>query len=317
MQRKNVINLLNDELENLIDEYREVHLDGAFYTPSFIIPLVCYLNSNPIDKEKFGVHPDNKSYFTTIGLYKQLWNKNDSFIRNNCGKTYSPVIRLDSAEHVDKATTDIGNCIHSMLEGKRSEGVAKLLDVIGELHDNVWSHGKSTGFSMAQTYIDPKLGNRFIEFTIADKGRGFLTEMISVGKIVNSHQEAIEWCIQEGNSTKHADDEDAWMQRVPGDLIGNNPMGVFGGEIDENHHQGLGLFHLIDLIESFSGELYLISGNTALHISNNKRSYHKLKHDWKGVVISCRFFQDKLINTVHRNTIKDEKIDSIIKILRG
>lgn len=317
MARKNVKNLL-DELSNLIDEYGEVHLERAFYTPSYVIPLVTYLNSHPIQSNKFGVDPgENKSYFQTVGLYKQLWGITDNLYRGNCGRTYSPIIRLDSTEHVDRATTEIGSCIKNMVDQAQSTGISKLIDVIGEVHDNVWSHGKSTGFSMAQIYTDLQTKQRFIEFTLGDQGLGFLREMRRAGKNAYDHKDAIEWCIQKGHSTKHANDEDPWLQRVPMDLVGQNPMGNFGGEIDENHHQGLGLFHLINLVESFNGELYLISGNVALHIKNKLRTYLRLPNEWNGVIISCRFDKHELLSTDLVKPIDDEKINDIIKRLRG
>ncbi len=43
---------------------------------------------------------------------------------------------------------------------------------------------------------------------------------------IESHQDAIEWCIQEGNSSKHADLQDDWAQQVPGDYMGGNLFGA-------------------------------------------------------------------------------------------
>lgn len=317
MLRKNVIQLLAT-LSDLVDEYGEVHLEKAFYTPSYIIPLVAFLNRNRIDLNKFGVDPQyNKSYFQTIGLYKQLWGVDDHIKRNNCGRNYSPIVRLDSVEHVDQATTEIGSCIQNMLDHSGSSGLSKLLNVIGEVHDNVWSHGKSTGFSMAQIYIDPDLQQKFIEFTLADEGLGFLREMKRAGKDIASHKDAIDWCIQEGNSTKHANDENSWLQRVPMDLLGDNPMGEFGGDVEDNHHQGLGLFHLIELVQSFNGELYLVSGDTALHIKNNQKFYLSLNCEWRGVIISCRFDKTELLSSVNSKPVDDKNIRNIINRLRG
>lgn len=316
MIRKNVINLL-DEIDRLQDEYNEIHLEQAMYTPSYLIPLVSFLYQQPIEFRKFGVSPKNKSYFTTIGLYKELWGHDDQLVRSNCGNTYSPIVRLDSLEHVDQATTKICSCINNMIRNQKAKGIWNLYSVIGELHDNVWSHGKSTGFSMAQSYTEFGSDKRYLEFTLADKGFGLLGEMKRAGKLVANHQEAIEWCIKEGNSTKHADDEDSWKQRIPFDLIGEDPMRGFGGEVSDNHHQGLGLAHLINLVESFNGELYLVSGNIALHIKNNQRNYLECNHLWKGVIISCRFDQCDLLSSIRPNNIADQSVNDIIKRLRG
>ena len=316
MIRKNVLHLLN-EIDDLKDEYNEIHLEEAMYTPSYLIPLVSYLYQYSIEYNKFGVHQRNKNYFITIGLYRQLWEHHDQWNRANCGNTYSPIVRLNSIEHVDQATTEICNCINNMVSGSKSRGIGSLYSVIGELHDNVWSHGKSTGFSMAQSYKEFANDKRYLEFTLADKGFGLLGEMKRAGEDINDHQLAIEWCIQEGNSTKHERDEDPWKQRLPSDLIGDDPMGGFGGEISDNHHQGLGLAHLIKLVENFNGELYLVSGNMALHIKNNQRKYLRCNHDWKGVIISCRFDQHELISSVRPNNIADQNVNDIIKRLRG
>ncbi|MDO9316599.1 MAG: hypothetical protein Q7V56_00160 [Gammaproteobacteria bacterium] len=70
------------------------------------------------------------------------------------------------------------------------------MNVVGELHDNVWSHGKSTGFSMAQKFKVPYEEDYFIEFALADMGLGLRGEMIRAGKEVSSHEAAIEWCLK-------------------------------------------------------------------------------------------------------------------------
>ncbi|WP_347453402.1 hypothetical protein [Acinetobacter thermotolerans] len=315
MARKNVINLLN-ELDSLIDDYGEVYLEKAFYTPSYLVPLTTYLYFEKVPYNKFDLDPYNLSYLKTIGFYRQLWGKVDGYQRLKNGHTYASIACLDSPEHVNQVNTEISSCLTKLVGEQRSEGFLKLIDVIGEVHDNVWAHGCSTGFSMAQTYEDPITHKKFIEFTLADQGRGFLREVKSVGLSISSHKDAIEWCIQKGNSTKLVTADD-WRQRVPGDFVGNNPMGRFGGQIRESHHQGYGLFHLIDLVENFNGELYLISGNAALHIKNKKRAYLRLKNEWQGVIISCRFDRDELLSSDIGKPVDDEKLSNIIRRLRG
>lgn len=315
MVRKNVINFIT-ELSGLIDDYGDVYLEKAFYTPSYLVPFTTYLYFKKIPYSKFDLDPYNASYLRTIGLYKKLWDKDDLYQRFNNGNTYASIACLDSPEHVNQVNTEISSCLMRLVGNQKSTGLSKLIDVIGEVHDNVWAHGCSTGFSMAQTYSDPLTNKKFIEFTLADQGCGFLTEMKSVGISVETHREAIEWCIQKGNSTKLVNLDD-WKQRIPNDLTGLNPMGKFGGQIRESHHQGFGLFHLINLVENFNGELYLISGNASLHIKNKHRTYCDLNNTWQGVIISCRFDKHELLSADSDKSVGDEKIDDIIKRLRG
>jgi len=66
--------------------------------------------------------------------------------RLNEGRNYASITALRNAEQVDNATTTINNCIRSLAGNNDSKGISELTKVVGELHDNVWSHGKSTGF---------------------------------------------------------------------------------------------------------------------------------------------------------------------------
>ncbi len=161
------------------------------------------------------------------------------------------------------------------------------MEVVGELHDNVWAHGKATGFSMAQKYKVPREDDTYVEFALADLGLGFMGEMHRSKKECSSHQEAIEWCIQEGNSTKLHDDP--WTQRIPEDCL-RSPFGSSVPVRDsENNHQGLGLAKLVRLVNAYSGSLQIASGDALFTIDENKDTiYKRLPIQWKGVAISCR-----------------------------
>lgn len=303
-------------------EYNYIYLSSDVFSPGYLTALALFIRSKKILEKDFDFHPNMRSYLKTIGFQRELWEKGDNLNRPNCGKTYSPLTPLRCYEEVDQANTTINSCIREIVSHERNEGIASLIRVVGELHDNVWSHGKSTGFSMAQSISVPysEGKDRLIEFALADNGLGFLQELSRAKIVVEDHQSAIEWCIQKGNSSKlKVYSENDWTQRLPDDWIGEDPMMGFGGEIPENNHQGLGLAHLIDLVTNYKGELLLCTGDTLFSIDEyGNKKFEKIKYEWKGVAISCRFKMSELRKTSKKNTLEDSNRKLIImERLRG
>ena len=66
------------------------------------------------------------------------------------------VLFAANEESTDSATQTVNGCSREHFDGLGFDAFAdKLCGVVGDLHDNVWSHGKSTGFSMAQKWKMP------------------------------------------------------------------------------------------------------------------------------------------------------------------
>ncbi|WP_127958763.1 hypothetical protein [Serratia microhaemolytica] len=298
---------------------------NEYYRPGYITVLAAYVNHHGIRQEDCSL--PNNDYMSAINLFGAIWGEdNYTKKRLNVGENYSLVTPLINVESVDDATSTINSCIRKLvLEGKTAsvQGVDELTKVIGELHDNVWSHGKSTGFSFAQRSAVPNTKHEeyYIEFSLADCGCGFLGELKRAGiPSIETHQEAIEWCIQENNSSKHADRQDDWAQRLPLGHIGGNTFGK-GVAIKEkdNNHQGLGLYHLMQLVKKYSGELQLATGNVCLEAQGDKVSYEALDSEWKGVAISCRFKINELIVEVDKDTNEenDSQLNEFMRALGG
>lgn len=293
------------------------------YRPGFITVLAAYINHHRIMKDDCIFPCPN--YMHAINLQEALWGKDQySKTRVNDDKNYSPVTALTNVEAVDVATSSINSCVRQLTFLDRSpneypKGITDLTHVIGELHDNVWSHGKSTGFSFAQRYPVPCTQNTeyFLEFSLADCGYGFLEELKHAGiPNIKTHQNAIAWCIQEGNSSKHADSQDDWAQQIPQDFMGGR---MFGKEVaikeKDNNHQGLGLYHLMELVKTYNGKLQLATGDTCLEVNGDKVSYTELRNEWQGVAISCRFKIHEL--AVDDNEENDPQLMEIMRALGG
>lgn len=322
---------LFDALEDLPRLYKEVDgqpaliLPKGYYTPGFIAALAAFLCRLQVRAENFLCEmPYNQGYLSAVGLSRALWGRDDyPHERKNSGTNYAPLTALSSQEEVDGATAQINGCLRAIATQsgggyEQSPAFKELLHVVGELHDNVWSHGLNTGFSTAQRRQCPDSKEYMIEFSLADCGLGFLAELKgSRVQGVATHQEAISWCIQEGNSSKRGVMEDEWAQSVPADFIGESPFGSMpvARRSNGNHHQGLGLAKLVDLAKSYSGELHLASGNSALHMRDGMISYRPLTYEWKGVAISLAIRESSLRSAARTDELED--VDELMRLLRG
>lgn len=302
----------------------EAHvLPKGYYSPGFIAAFAAYLCNKGVGPECLSYACEqNKGYLAAVGLSKALWGVDDyQYIRRNAGVNYAPLTPLASQNAVDVATTQINGCLRALaaqgeIDYSKSPAFKDLTHVVGELHDNVWSHGLSTGFSTAQRQQLRK-GGYVIEFSLADCGLGFLEELKQSGiRGVDTHQQAIEWCIQEGNSSKLAARVDEWAQAVPDDYLGGDEFDGIAVQRNQNgnHHQGLGLAKLVELAENYKGVLYLASGNCVMRMYNGAIRYRPLQNPWKGVAISLSIKESSFITA---KAVEADDVDDIMNLLRG
>lgn len=310
-------------------ERSDVHLlPKGYYAPGFITVLASYLNHKGVKPEALTYAcEDNRGYLAAVGLSKALWGIDDyKYERKNAGINYSPLTLLASQDDVDQATEQINDCLRAYakqgdIDYSNSPAFRDLMRVVGELHDNVWSHGMSSGFSMAQRQSIGKSSDHVIEFSLADCGLGFLGELKSAGmREIATHEEAIKWCIQEGNSSKKAAQGDDWAQSVPTDFVGENPFGAASIRPagNGNHHQGLGLAKLVELAKKYKGVLHLASGGCAMRMSQyGDMTYQALQVPWKGVAVSLTIKESSFMSAKAAEEDDAENIDDIMNLLRG
>ncbi|MBU1482039.1 MAG: hypothetical protein KKH12_10235 [Gammaproteobacteria bacterium] len=287
------------------------------YSPGFWAGYVARARARNLSLQELDIHNvDILNYAKAIAIERALAQQDTyPYARKRAGEHYSPLVLLETREGTDAATGEINRCIRGLFgEAEYAEFVSTICELVGDLLDNVWAHGKATGFSMAQKWRDPTDGFLF-EFAVADCGMGFLRELQRVGMPVTNDRAAIEWCIQPGNSTKKRD-ADEWEQRLPPDVMGN-PMGLFGRVVEsDNHHMGLGLAKLITAVEQFHGWCWLASGNTMLCISpNGQRTYENLPIPWQGVALACRFDSKRIAATQPKHTT-DEFEDILSQLMK-
>lgn len=302
----------------------EIAVPGTFFAPGFWAALAAFVWRKGITPNQIHLEEKLRGYFSAIGFARAFGQQDDYlYTRRNRGTNYSMLEHLDDPETTETATSAINGCIRNSLGCDLPKPFVELFcDVVGDLHDNVWSHGKTSGFSVAQRWKEsprnPLSREYNIEFALADSGIGFLGEVQRVKLPISTDQEAIGWCIQEGHSTKKIQPVSDWAQRMPPDLIGNPLRDVEQTRLSENHHMGLGLAKLVRLVREFRGFLWLASGNSMLKLApESEPAYIDIKYRWQGVAVACRFRSSDLAKTRRDFETGDKDIQEIMRILGG
>ena len=261
----------------------------TFWLPCNIVVLSTYIKKNQTQKNEIDglINNTAKEYLYNIGFYKELYQVPLNTHQRNSGYTYSPLTLIDFHDNVNTATTTVTSCIQNHLNDNNLVG--QLANVICELHDNVCSHGKSFGFSMAQVYTDR------IEFAIADLGGGFLRVLQKAGVPgITTDLEAIQWCLKKNNTSTKYEKHDDFEQSLPEDFMGISPMGCNSRFRTEDNHQGLGLDFLVDLHKKFSRSiLQIASGKICVEFRNGTILKTDSDLEWKGVAINLTIPIDK------------------------
>ncbi len=298
---------------------------GGYFTPGYVAVAAAAISDRGLPRQDLSCLDQRvEDYLSAVAFHQAVWGVDEyHFSRVNAGFNYAPLTALRGQFDVDTSTASINGCLRQMARQGRdytqSPAFGELTHVVGELHDNVWSHGKNTGFSLAQRRKVYGEDDYVLEFALADCGMGFLAELqrAKMGE-VTTHRAAIEWCIEEGNSSKLAAAVDDWAQSLPEDHVGSSPFGrvVETVEATPNNHQGLGLAKLVSLAKMHQGDLYLASGNCLMHLDpSGTMSFRTLSYEWRGVAISLSLRESKLEEA---KPVPDSlEIEQLMNKLRG
>ena len=271
------------------DTYNEIELGDEILEPSYLVMLAAFINKHKVNKKKIKCPlPETQAYLDEIGFGGADLASTQH--NHHSGKNHSMLTLLDSEDATDAANQQIISYISQFTEYASTEGINSLKEVIGELHDNIWAHGKATGYSMVQLYQSPYQDE--IVFAVADCGIGFLAELKRVGiEGIDDDEAAIRWCLEKGNSSKKVEAAklDDWTQQLPPDVIGN-PMRGIAKYQKSNNHAGLGLGKLVDLVRYYKGEMDVVSGKKQLSINSDGTRITNLPgwDGWQGVAICIR-----------------------------
>lgn len=308
-------NFFFDELLPSFERSEEIYLERDYYAPSFYCLLASSLYSKNYIERYFSFHPEMEWYLKVINFNYTVFSqgKADTIARPNAAINYSPLVRLASANDVDNATSTINSCIRHF--AGNNPNMSLLYKVVGELHDNVCSHGLKTGFSLAQKTKIPNQNDYYFEFSVADSGLGFLHELKRARiKGIENDVDAIEWCVMEGHSTKLPPED--FVQSLREDFLGSVPSShLVQTRDDGSNHQGLGLFHLISLVDKFNGELLVASGFGRLTVKDGVRRTFIDTSYWQGVAISVKLKESELQMQAKREI--DDELAEVMRALES
>lgn len=169
------------------EEDNSLRIRRHYVGPGYWSAACAFANLRKIPRENFIVERDDtRGYSSAIGVSRALGGADDyEFTRRGEGENYSPLEALTCQEATDGATSRINQCIRTHLRFRDSSQpfITMLCSVVGDLHDNVWAHGRSSGFSMAQKWsVRRGEDDAYLEFALADAGIGFRRELHRVGQ---------------------------------------------------------------------------------------------------------------------------------------
>jgi hypothetical protein len=297
-------------------------IPAGYYTPGYWTVLAASARAAGVTFDRLTFAGEqNAGYAEALRLPAALGQRDDyRYERYNEGRNYSGLVLLEDAERTNAATASVNGCIRHIFAGaKLDRFVQDLQEVVGDLHDNVWSHGKSTGFSMAQKWKNAVTGEDYFEFALADRGLGFLREVRRVGMTdITTDAQAIEWCIQKGNSSKKVKRIDDFAQYLPPDMMGNPMPGIGSIRESENHHMGLGLAKLVALVDRYKGSLWLASGAGMLRtLDGADRKIVDAASFCQGVAIAARFDTGVIRAQLADEPAEDEITNNLMTLLGG
>jgi hypothetical protein len=273
---------------------RMIRTDGVPVPVGWLSPIIVALiaaeaaKDSLVDRpvrERISLPPEQKSYAANCGLQSVL---DGQYIPPSGtglqGLTYTRLARLRSTHEVEACNAVINNLFYEQLSENGGEFIRVLSKVVGEMHDNVASHSRGIGFSCAQRYEGR--GGDLIQFAIVDSGVGMLRNVQTVSPVVITDEQAIDWCLQRGNTTA-AGKGDGWEQRLPEDSLYSPYPPTVGTITGDNHHQGLGLWHLQEIVRAAGGSFWVASGAGQCRYLAGAvgPSYDCLKPVWQGVAI--------------------------------
>lgn len=223
-------------------------------------------------------------FITAIKAHKEI-NKNtsltgnsyvDNMLQNKFSKikTYSPIENIHTrGNNIDTTAKHIANVMlknYNYLSTKDKKDLENyMFYLFSEMMNNVADHSNSPigGYTMAQYYST----NKKIQFSIADKGIGFL-ENIRFRDNVSNEIEAIEKALEKG-------------------FTANKNNQLYGSAYK---NAGFGLYVMSEIIKQVGGKFIIISNNGLYRYNKNKVEKKFLDYSFNGVLIAFEFQENNI-----------------------
>src|SRR3569623_221903 len=150
-----LITALHAVFSTHIPNSEAIYIPGDWHPPGFWVGLCAFARENGIHAESinFG-YSRTAGYASAMGLKAALGgHDNYPYSRVNKGRTYSQLEHLSAPEVTDEANSRINSCIRQLFaDTGHDKFVPDLCSVVGDIHDNVWSHGKHPAFQSRKNF---------------------------------------------------------------------------------------------------------------------------------------------------------------------
>ena len=225
-------------------------------------------------------------FITAIKANKILSNDNsltgnsyiDNMLQNtyNKSKTYSPIEHIHTrGENIETTAIHLANIMLKNYSHLKETDQRDLKDymfyLFTEMMNNVVDHSQSPigGYTMAQYYPT----NQKIQFSIADKGIGFL-ENVKFKENVKDEVEAIEKALEKGFSA-------------------NKNSQLYGSAY---RNAGYGLYVMSEIIKQVGGKFIIISNNGLYRYNALLDRVEKklLDYSFNGVLVAFEFKEENI-----------------------
>lgn len=184
--------------------------------------------------------------------------------------TYSPVEKIVTRNGLEKISSQLTNIMlqnFTYLDTIDRKDLRDYLQYLFlELMNNVADHAQATGYVMTQYYTT----NKKVQFAIADRGVGFLSNIRLKYSNIYTEEEAIFKALEKGVT--------ATIQKMYG----------------HEKNAGFGLYAMLSILQQTDGRFVIISNDTLVRYENGDYIVKKLEEPWKGVAIAFEFDEAKI-----------------------
>lgn len=202
----------------------------------------------------------------------------DNMLQNNYNhrKTYSPIEHIHTrGENIETTAKHLANVMlknySNLNEADQKDLKDYMFYLFSEMMNNVVDHSQSPigGYTMAQFYPV----NQKIQFSIADKGIGFL-ENVKFKESIKDEIEAIEKALEKG-------------------FTANKTNQLYG---NAHRNAGYGLYVMSEIIKQVGGKFIIISNNGLYRYNAllNKIEKKILDYSFNGVLVAFEFQEDNI-----------------------
>lgn len=179
--------------------------------------------------------------------------------------TYSPVEKISTRNGLERISTHLTDIMMQNFTELSPDDVKDLKQYLQylflELMNNVADHSQSIGHVMTQYYPT----NKKVQFAIADRGVGFLSNLQLKFAELTTEKEAIFKALEKG--------------------VTATPQKMYGQE----KNAGYGLYAMVEILKQTNGQFVIVSNDTMVRYKDGIYTICELEHKWKGVVVAFRF----------------------------